>query len=117
MDDRIFIDNLRVKCRIGITAEERSEAQEVLVDVSLYHSTRAAGISDKLGDTFDYWAATTRISQFAAEREFSLLESLAEGLALMLLSEFPLVKVAVRVRKAKFSSEPSIGVEIEREKA
>jgi 7,8-dihydroneopterin aldolase/epimerase/oxygenase len=116
MGDRIFIDNLRVKSKTGITEAERREPQEVLLDVSLYVSTRAAGASDDVRDSLDYWVAVKRISDFVSNGEFGLLESMAERLAGLLLEEFPIEKVSVRIRKAKFAGEPSIGVEIVRER-
>ena len=114
MADRIFLDDLRLKCRVGITDEERSVPQEILLDISLAVDLKPAGIGDGLGDTVDYNEMMQRVSQFASEREFKLLESLAEGIAALALRIARVEKVTVKVRKAKYSVEPSIGVEIER---
>lgn len=114
MGDRIFINDLRLKCRIGVTDEERREPQEVVADVSLFAGLERAGASDDLNDTLDYIEATQRISEFAFNREFKLLESLAEGIATLMLKVVSVEKVTVKVRKAKYLSEPSIGIEIER---
>jgi FolB domain-containing protein len=114
MVDRIFIDNLRLRCRVGITDEERAAPQEILVNVSLTVGLERAGTSDNLGDTVDYKEMMERISQFVSGREFKLLESLAEGIAALALKPAGVEKVTVRVRKTKYSGEPSIGVEIER---
>ena len=116
MNDRIFLDGLRLQCKIGITAEERMEPQEVLMDVSLYMSLARAGASDNLEETVNYRSAIDDISRFASSKEFILLEGLAEGVASLALKTFGVGKVRVRVRKAKYSGEPSIGVEIERER-
>lgn len=112
--DRIFIDNLRLKCRVGTTDEERSALQEILANISLTVGLGRAGASDNLDDTIDYRDAAERISQFVAGREFKLLESLAEGIAALLLKDAGVEKVTVQVRKVKYSSEPSIGIEVER---
>lgn len=114
MVDRIFLDNLRLKCRIGITDEERRDLQDVIVDISLVVSLKRAGVSDNIGDTIDYRETMERVSKFASEREFKLLEGLAEGIADLVLKTAHVKKVTVKVRKAKYSSEPSVGVEIER---
>ncbi|MDG6941384.1 MAG: dihydroneopterin aldolase [Nitrososphaerota archaeon] len=114
LGDRIFIDNLRLKCRVGVTDEERLLPQEILMDITLAINLKPAGTSDNLGDTLDYKDMLRRISQFASEREFKLLEGLAEGIAALALKVDRVEKVTVKARKAKYSSEPSIGVKIER---
>ena len=114
MNDRIFIDNLRCKSRVGVTDEERREPQEVLVDISLRVSLKRAGTSDNLGNTLDYREMMKRVLGFVSGNEFKLLERLAEGIASLAL-ERPCVEGAVvKVRKAKYSNKPSIGIEIER---
>lgn len=113
--DRIFLNNIRMKCRVGTTAEERSEPQDVLVDVQLSLSLRLAGETDSLGETVDYRDVLERARAFASSREFILLEGLAEGLAAAVLGVPRARRAVVRVRKAKYSGEPDIGVEIERE--
>jgi FolB domain-containing protein len=115
MSDRIFTDNLRLKCKVGITPEERREPQEVLVDVSLHLDLARAGSSDDLKDTINYKDIVQRVSQSVSNKEFSLLESLAEGIAAAMLEAYPVDTVIVKVRKAKYSGEPSIGIEIERD--
>lgn len=114
MVDRIFIDNLRLKCRVGTTDEERSVLQDILVNISLTVGLGRAGASDNLPDTIDYRDTTERISQFVAGGEFKLLESLAEGIAAIALKNAGVERVTVQVRKARYSNEPSIGIEIER---
>ncbi|MDG7008281.1 MAG: dihydroneopterin aldolase [Nitrososphaerota archaeon] len=116
MSDRIFLDNLRLKCRIGITEEERREPQEVILDISLIIKLRAAGKDDNIDNTVNYREVMQQISQFVSKREFRLLESLADGIATRALKVFGVERVIVKVRKAKYSSEPSIGIEIERER-
>jgi len=117
MNDRIFLDAVRVRCKIGITPKERMEPQEVLIDVSLFMDLARAGAADNLEETVNYRTALDEISRFASSREFVLLEGLAEGVASLAIGMFDVQRVRVRVRKAKYSVEPSIGVEIERERA
>ena len=112
--DSIFIDDLRLDCRIGVTDEERHRPQTVLVGVRLILDLSRAAASKKIEDTVDYREARLRISQFVSNGEFRLLESLAEGIASLALDEFGIERVVVRVRKEKYSVEPSIGIEIER---
>ena len=112
--DRIFIENLRLDCLIGVTGEERRRAQKVVVDVSLILDLGRAASSKRIEDTVDYREAKRQISQFVSTGEFLLLESLAEGIASLALDRFKIERVVVKVRKEKYSVEPSIGIEIER---
>jgi FolB domain-containing protein len=114
MADRIFIENLRLKCRIGATDDERREPQDVILDVNLFRNLERAAITNSLDDTVNYKEVMDRISDYVSEGEFRLLESLAEGIATRTLNWFRADRVSVRARKAKYSNEPSIGVEIER---
>lgn len=114
MKDRIFLNNLRLKCRIGASEKERGEPQEVLVDLSLFLDLRRAGIADNIGRTIDYRKVTRQVERLVSEREFKLLEALAERIASLVLKPAGVARVVVRVRKTKYSSDPSIGVEIER---
>jgi 7,8-dihydroneopterin aldolase/epimerase/oxygenase len=114
--DRIFIDGLRLDCRVGVTEEERRLSQKVLVDVSLFLDLRRPAASGRIQDTADYREAKSLFSRFASEGEFRLLESLAEGIASIALERLGAERVSVRVRKEKYSADPSIGVEIERDR-
>jgi 7,8-dihydroneopterin aldolase/epimerase/oxygenase len=116
MTDRIFIDNIRLSCRVGIGEPERRNAQDVLVDVSLFLDLSQAAESDDVKRTVNYKDALQCVSSFVTGKEFGLLESVAEGVAATVLDAFPAERVVVRVRKAKYSSEPSIGIEVTRDR-
>ncbi len=115
MTDRIFIENLRLRCRIGITPSERRHQQDVLVDLNVFVNLSRAGKSDDVKDSVNYREVRERVSEFISGNEFGLLETLAEGVADLLLEYPPVERVLVRVRKGKYSAEPSIGVEISRD--
>ena len=113
MADRIFVENLHLRCRIGVTEEERRDPQEVVVDASVYLDLSLAGRSNDLRDTIDYKKYVESITGLVEAGPFVLLEGLAAGIATMSMG-WGADRVVVRVRKGKYSSEPSIGVEIER---
>jgi dihydropteroate synthase len=98
--DRIVVDGLRCLAQVGVTAEERSFAQEIVVDVELRVDLRAAGASDELEHTIDYAAMAVRVRDLLAEAPAALLESLAERVAAALLAELPsAIAVVVRLHK------------------
>ena len=79
--DSIIVRDLRVKAHVGVTEEERSEAQLLVISVELYTDLRRAGMSDDLNDTVDYGRVTAEIEELVTTTETSLLESLAEKIA------------------------------------
>lgn len=117
MADKIFIENLRLKCRVGISPSERRRRQEVLVDLNIFVNLRRAARSDDVRDSVNYREVRERVSEFVSGNDFGLLETLAEGVADLVLGYPPVERVVVRVRKGKYSVEPSIGVEISRDGA
>lgn len=116
MTDRIFIENLRLRCHIGISPAERNRQQDVLIDINVFVDLALAGRSDDVKDSVNYRELRERTSELVSGKEFGLLENLAEVIADMVLSSHPVKSVVVRVRKGKYSTEPSIGVEISRDR-
>lgn len=114
MGDIIFIENLRLPCRIGVLDRERSMKQEIVVDVVIFRSLRRAGITDDISGTISYSELRRQVTEFVSDGEFRLLEGVAEGIASLVLRNRVVRKVRVRVRKKKYSKSPLIGIEITR---
>ena len=79
--DKIFIRDLALRCIIGLYPEERTNKQDVLINVILEADLRAVGKSDDLNDTVDYKAVKLAILDLVEKSEFLLIESLAERIA------------------------------------
>lgn len=77
----IAVEGLRVPCRIGVTADERREAQILVVDVRLTPLAPSSFESDDLTETIDYAALADLVAAAAAEREYRLIERLATVVA------------------------------------
>jgi 7,8-dihydroneopterin aldolase/epimerase/oxygenase len=95
--DRIHISQLEVRGRVGVTESERAQPQRLLLNVSFW--LKRAGPRDHIADTVSYSEVAASLKQFIAQRDYRLIETLAEEMAGHLLSRFPLRKVAVEVRK------------------
>ena len=97
--DYLFLEGLEVPCRVGCTPPERATLQSLRVDVKLYCETlQEAGRADDLEQSVDYRLATEMIAA-VQDREFLLIERVAEVLADLALAH-PLVhSVELRVRK------------------
>lgn len=115
--DRIIITDLRARCIIGISEDERREKQDVTLNLSIYGDFRTAGRTDRFEDAVDYRALKKRLLALVENSKYFLLEALAEAVARDCLATAGVSKAAVRVDKPsalRFAA--SVGVEIERER-
>ncbi|MYD24023.1 MAG: dihydropteroate synthase [Holophagales bacterium] len=78
---RVLARGIPCRCRIGVTARERSTPQDLMVDVEVHMAPAPLGAPDDLGGTTDY-AEMAELTQAVARRgEFRLVETLAERIA------------------------------------
>lgn len=111
-DDCLRINGLSLKCHIGVPDEERAAAQTLKAHVILYPATRLTGLADEFANTVDYAAVADTLIKEAAAKPRKLIETLAEDLALILLSNYPLVAVRIRLDKFILPDADSVSVEI-----
>ena len=115
MPDRILIRDLRARTVIGVEDDERSDAQEVLVNVVLEVDTRQAAASDDIADTVNYATVAKEIMALAAAARFHLVEALAGEIARICLAHRGVLAAVVRVDKpGAVRQARSVGVEIRR---
>ncbi|MCX6353434.1 MAG: dihydroneopterin aldolase [Candidatus Aureabacteria bacterium] len=113
--DHILISDLRARCVIGVSREERREKQDILINLDIGTDTRDAAQSDKFQDALDYRAIKKSILSLVENSRCHLLETLAEAIADVCLLNQKVLKVNVRVEKPfalRFAR--SVGVEITR---
>jgi dihydroneopterin aldolase/D-erythro-7,8-dihydroneopterin triphosphate epimerase len=97
--DRIFIRDLALRCIIGLYPEERTNKQDVIINVTLETDLSAAGKSDDLNDTIDYKAIKLEILDFVENSSFNLIESLADGVAAICLKDTKVLSATVTIDK------------------
>jgi dihydroneopterin aldolase/D-erythro-7,8-dihydroneopterin triphosphate epimerase len=97
--DKIFIRDLALRCIIGIYPEERREKQDVVINVEMHTDLRKAGLSDDLNDTVNYKSIKKAILQLVEESHFQLIESLAEKIAAIALSDEKVQQAVVTIDK------------------
>ena len=115
--DTIFLHDLRVETIVGIWAWERQIRQTVSIDLEMAGDIRRAAASDSIDDTLNYKLVAKRVQQFVAESSFQLVETLAEKIAAVILNEFDVPWVEVRVSKpGAVRGARDVGVKIRREK-
>ena len=118
--DIINIKKLKIYARHGAYPVEKTHSQLFLVSASLHTELRAAGLSDDLALTIDYSAVCGAIKNYVESNSFNLIETVAEGLAEMLLKENPALKrVRIEIEKPNAPLPvdlDTVSVEIERAK-
>ncbi len=115
MNDKIHIQDLRLRGMIGVADWEKKARQDIVINLTLEHDQAAAAASDDVADTVDYRAIRDRIVAYVESTPHELLESLAEHLAAMVLEDPQVQAVRVRVDKpAALRFADSVAVEIQR---
>ena len=116
--DSIFLRELKVETIIGVWDWERKIRQTVSIDLEMGANIRRAAKTDSIDDTLNYKAVSKRVQRFVADSEFQLVETMAEKIAEVVLSEFELPWIQVRVSKpGAIRGAKDVGVQIHRTKA
>lgn len=113
--DRVFIENLVVETVIGIYDWEREIRQAVSLDLEMEFDIGEAAASDAIEDTLDYKAVSKRLIHFIEQSEYQLVEALAEKCAAIVLEEFPVKKLKLKLSKpGAVRGSSAVGVIIKR---
>lgn len=116
--DRIIIEDLRLRCIVGVNPDERTQDRDVNLCITLYADLRRAGSSDDLADTVDYSALERDVRALVEGSRFLLIERLAHEIAHFCLQRPGVDRVVVRLEKPhalRFAR--TVAVEIERNHA
>ncbi len=98
--DRIFVPEIPMRARVGVTEAERASGQELSIDVELGLDLSPAGRGDALERTVDYERVCDVVDGVVRARAFHLIEAVAEACARGVLDAFPVIEeVRVHVRK------------------
>jgi dihydroneopterin aldolase len=114
MIDRIHIEQLEIHVRVGVADAERAQPQRLTLNVTLWPNR--AGPRDNIADTVNYSEVAESLKQFLSQRDYRLIETLAEEGAGHLLARFPLRKAAIEVRKFVLTDADYVSVAAIREK-
>lgn len=115
--DIIQIHGLAVAASVGVTAEERSCKQKLLIDVQMETAQPFDSLHENLALTADYEKAAQKICALSAEVSCQLIETLASRIADLLLEEFPITRTTVRVRKFILPDTEFVAVQTTRERS
>lgn len=116
--DKIIIRDLLLRGIIGINPDERVNKQDILINMVIFADIRKAAASDDIADAVNYKSITKRIIQHVEASADLLVEKLVTDLARIVITEFGVERVQVRLEKPgalRFAE--SVGIEIERTRA
>ncbi len=113
--DIIFLRELKVETLIGVYEWEKRVPQTLQIDLDIALPDSRACQTDDIDDALDYSKVAQHIQTVLGEGHFSLLETLAEHIAQIILKDFkaPWVKVSVAKLQAIRNCR-MVGVSIER---
>lgn len=113
--DIVYIKELEIRTVIGIYDWEREIRQTVSIDLDMATDIRPAAATEDISKTLDYKAVSKRLIAFIEGAEFLLIETMAEEVAAIVLAEFPVSWLRLRLGKpGAVTGARDVGVIIER---
>jgi 7,8-dihydroneopterin aldolase/epimerase/oxygenase len=118
MHDKVFIEGLEIDTLIGIYDWERRIRQTLVFDIEMAFDNRIPAASDDIALTLNYKDVSKRLIDYVSQSGFGLVETLAERCAEIILGEFNVSHVRLKLSKpGAVRGARAVGVIIERSKA
>lgn len=114
--DQVFIRGLEVDAVIGAYDWERDIRQRLVLDLDMAWDIRPAAQDDDLSKALDYATVSQRLLEYVGNSSFELVETLAERVAALVISEFgvPWLRLSITKPGAVTQATGGVGVIIER---
>ena len=113
--DIVYIRDLKIDTVIGIFDWERAIRQTVSIDIEMATDIRKAAETDCIDDALDYKSVAKRIIGFVEQSEFELVETMAEKICSIVLTEFDVPWLRLRLSKpGAVRGSKDVGLIIER---
>lgn len=113
--DIVYIRELEVETVIGIYDWEREIRQRVNLDIEMGTDISAAAATEEIENTLNYKSVSDRLISFISDSEFLLVETMAQEIADILMNEFGVRWLRLRLGKpGAVSAAKDVGVIIER---
>ncbi len=97
--DKLILAGMQFYGRHGVFAEEKAMGQKFIIDVELSLNLEKAGSTDDISQTPNYADIYAMVRNITTQRNFNLIEALAETIAQEILTNYRIDEVKVRVRK------------------
>jgi len=116
--DKVFIEGLEIDALIGIYDWERRIRQTLVFDLEMGFDNRRPASSDDINHTLNYKAVSKRLEAYVGASGFGLVETLAERCAEIVLQEFEVSWVRLKLSKpGAVRGARAVGVIVERTRA
>ncbi|MFQ3304102.1 dihydroneopterin aldolase [Candidatus Njordibacter sp. Uisw_039] len=113
--DTVYVHGLAVDTVIGIFDWEREIRQKVVLDVEMAVDISPSAATEDIDRTVSYKDVSDRLTQFIEQSEFLLVETMAEEIAGLILAEFAVPFVRIKLGKPDaIANACDVGVIIER---
>lgn len=93
----IDLAGIRVRCIVGIHPFERTQEQDIAIDVSMDLDFAEAAATENVNATVDYTEVASALSALAVERKYQLIETMAEDCAALVLDRWQRIESATVV--------------------
>ena len=97
----IGIEKLKVLTVIGVHAEERTDQQELLIDLKVKTDISSSVENDSIHDALNYEDLKQVCEEVAGGFSFQLIESFAVAILKAVQAKYPLSHIWIRVLKPK----------------
>ena len=111
---RMFLHGLEVEGLIGVYPHEKKKPQRIRIDLDLWVRHSGGTLEDRFEQVVDYEDLATRVRRMVVAQHTNLVETLADRIAALCLSDQRVMRVRVRVVKPDVLDRvAAVGVEIE----
>lgn len=113
--DIIFIEQLTVMAVIGVDDWEQQRLQKLVFDLEMGWDNRSAALSDNIADCLSYKNVSEAVLSLVSGQHFVLVERVAEMVAELLMTQFQLPWIRIKVCKpGAVPQATNVGLIIER---
>jgi dihydroneopterin aldolase len=110
----VYIKGLRAQAVIGVYDWERHIRQPLVLDLEMASDTTRAAASDDIALALDYATISQQVIALVESSEYQLIETLADAVAAMILRDFGVPWLRLRLGKPGAVAEADdVGVIIE----
>lgn len=113
--DCVLIEGLTIITTIGVYDWEKTIKQKLILDIEMAWDNQPAGLSDDVMDCLDYAKVSQCIDSYVQNNEFALIERVAEEVAKLVINEFFVSRIKIKVSKpTAVATARNVAVVIER---
>lgn len=99
MKDRVLIEGLVIITTIGVYDWEKTIKQKLIIDIEMEWDNRKAGLSDDVISCLDYAKVSQAVEEHVKRHDFGLIERVAEEVAQVIIRDFNVPWVKIKVSK------------------